>query len=129
MQEFKAFILRGNVISLAVGLIVGAAFQDIIASLTENILSPIIGLFIGQNFDALEWYVMGVTLRYGVFFTSVLNFIIMAFVVFLIIRAMNRLMAAKKKEEAPEHICLFCKSPVHAEATRCPACTSILELL
>ena len=128
MQEFKAFALRGNVMSLAVGMIIGAAFQDIVTSLTDNILSPIIGLFIGRNFDLLELNVLGVTLRYGAFITSVVNFIILAFVVFLLVRAMNKLFVSKAEvAEVVASTCPFCMSELHEEATRCPACTSKLD--
>ena len=132
-QEFKEFALRGNVISLAVGMIIGLAFQNVVTSLTDNILSPIIGLLVGQNLDYLYVYFMGVTLTYGAFITAIINFIITAFVVFLIVRAMNKLLAAserKKKEaeeEKPTPLCPFCKTAVHEDATRCPSCTSILE--
>jgi len=125
-QEFKDFALRGNVMSLAVGLIIGAAFGDVVSSLTENILSPIIGLLIGQNFDALEWSVLGVTLRYGAFLTAVLNFIILAFVVFLMVRGMNKLLERKQTEEPPPRLCPFCMTTLNQSATRCPACTSEL---
>jgi len=129
MQEFKEFALRGNVMNLAVGMIIGAAFQDIVSSLTDNILSPIIGLFVGQNFDSLELEIVGITLRYGAFITSVINFIILAFVVFLLVKAMNRVFAAKDaaKEEKPERKCSFCMAVLHEDATRCPSCTSILS--
>ena len=131
LQEFKQFALRGNVMSLAVGVIIGSAFQGVVTSLTNNILSPIIGLFTRQNFDALELSVIGITLRYGAFITSVINFIIMAFVVFLLVRAMNRLLTiGERHPEAPAgpppRLCPYCKSELHPEATRCPACTSQL---
>jgi len=128
-QEFRDFALKGNVMSLAVGLMIGAAFQGVITSLTDNILSPLIGLVIGQNFDSLEWDVLGVTLRYGAFITSVLNFIILAFVVFLIVRWMNKLLTAREreKEEAPENRCPFCMTELPLEAIRCSACTSFLN--
>ena len=128
-KEFKEFALRGNVISLAVGMIIGLAFQDVISSLTTNILSPIIGLFIGQNFDTLALDVIGVTLYYGAFLTSVLNFIILAFVVFLIVKGMNKLLEAKEEgaDETPAPTCPFCKTTLSEGATRCPACTSVLE--
>jgi len=130
MQEFKEFALRGNVMSLAVGMIIGAAFQEIVTSLTDNILSPLIGLFIGRNFDLLELNVLGVTLRYGAFITSIINFIILAFVVFLIVRAMNKLFAAKEEEvEEVEKKCSFCMTTIHEDATRCPSCTSVLEVV
>ncbi|MCL2842225.1 MAG: large conductance mechanosensitive channel protein MscL [Oscillospiraceae bacterium] len=123
MKEFKDFALRGNVISLAVGMIIGLAFQGVITSLTDNILSPLIGLFIGKNFDALTWEFMGVTLGYGAFITAVLNFIILAFVVFLIVQGMNRVLV---KSEQEERHCPYCKTIVPEDATRCPACTSVL---
>ena len=129
MNEFKEFALRGNVMSLAVGVIIGSAFQGVVASLTDNILSPIIGLFTRQNFDSLELNVVGITLRYGAFITSVINFIIMAFVVFMLVRAMNKLLTLGEHQKVPEkpaRLCPHCKSPLHPDATRCPACTSDL---
>ena len=129
LQEFKDFALRGNVMSLAVGVIIGSAFQGVVSSLTENILSPIIGLFTRQNFDSLALNVLGITLRYGAFITSVINFIIMAFVVFLLVRAMNKLLSLgeqKKESETPARLCPYCKTALHPDATRCPACTAAL---
>ena len=96
LQEFKSFAMKGNVLDLAVGVIIGAAFQAVVASLTKNILAPIIGLFAKQNFDALHWEVLGTTIGYGAFITSLINFIIMAFVVFLLVKAMNRLASIGK---------------------------------
>ena len=127
-QEFKEFALKGNVISLAVGLIIGMAFQEVISSLVENILSPIIGLFVRQNFDTLEFHVLGVTLYYGAFITSVISFIIMALVVFMIVRAMNKVLAEKEAAaaELAEH-CPFCKTVLNPDATRCHGCTSSIE--
>ena len=127
LQEFKEFALKGNMMSMAVGVLIGAAFQGLIASLTDNILSPIIGLFVRQNFDYLELNVLGVTLRYGAFITSLINFIIMAFVVFLMIRAMNKLLTIGNKSDEPalpERSCPYCMTAGHNEATRCAACTS-----
>ena len=130
LQEFKDFALRGNVMSLAVGVIIGSAFQGVVSSLTENILSPIIGLFTRQNFDSLQLSVLGITLRYGAFITSVINFIIMALVVFMLVRAMNKLLSLgeqKKEAPPPARLCPFCKTALHPDATRCPACTSALQ--
>ncbi len=128
LHEFQAFALKGNVMNLAVGVIIGAAFQGVVTSLTDNILSPLIGLFARQNFDDKAVEFLGVTLRYGAFFTSVINFLIMAFVVFLLVRAMNRLMPEKKPEpETPKPKCPFCLTEIQDGATRCPACTSSLE--
>jgi len=146
MTEFKEFAVRGNVMSLAVGMIIGLAFQEVVSSLTDNILSPIIGILVGQNFDYLELNILGVSLRYGAFITSVFNFIILAFVVFLIVRSMNKLAAepsvaeppaaepsvAEPEVEAavdePKRVCPFCMSEVHENATRCSSCTSELSV-
>ena len=131
LDEFKAFALRGNVMNLAVGIIIGAAFQSVVSSLTDNILSPVIGLFTGNNFDALEIGFLGVTLRYGAFITSVVNFIIMAFVVFMLMKCMNGLMgigkAANDAGEPTTKKCPYCMSEIDINASRCPNCTSDLK--
>ncbi len=102
LSEFKEFALHGNVLQLAVGVIIGAAFQGVVKALTDNILSPIIGLFTGQNFDSLTLTIgpsnWNVTLQYGAFITALINFVITAFVIFLLVKAMNRLAGAGKKE-------------------------------
>jgi large conductance mechanosensitive channel len=129
-EEFKSFALKGNVMNLAVGIIIGAAFQGVVGSLTDNILSPIIGLFTRQNFDSLHLEVLGITLKYGAFITSVINFFIMAFVVFMLIRGMNRIMEIGHHKEPPapsKKPCPHCFSDINIKATRCPACTSQLE--
>ena len=128
LKEFKTFALKGNVMNLAVGVIIGVAFQGVVTSLTDNILSPLIGLFTRQNFDDKALEFLGVTLRCGAFLTSVINFLIMALVVFLLVRAMNRLIPEKKPEpELPKPKCPYCLTEVKVGATRCPACTSQLE--
>ena len=127
LKEFKEFALRGNVMSLAVGVIIGSSFQMVVASLTDNLLSPIIGLFASQNFDSMEFHILGINLRYGAFITSVINFIIMAFVVFLLVRAMNKLLSLGEKKPEPAataRLCHYCKTELHPDASRCPACTS-----
>lgn len=131
LQEFKEFALRGNVISLAVGVMIGAAFQSVVTSFTENILSPIIGLFGRQNFDSMVLEFFGITLKYGAFLTTVVNFFIQAFVIFLIVRAMNKLMSIGKKPEEPApdpRKCPFCCSVIDDAAIRCPHCTSELPV-
>ena len=86
MKEFKAFIARGNVMEMAVGIIIGGAFTSIVSSLVEDIINPIIGIFGGMNFDQLSISLMGeATLNYGKFITALINFVIMAFVVFCIV--------------------------------------------
>jgi large conductance mechanosensitive channel len=131
LNEFKDFAMKGNVLNLAVGVIIGAAFQGVVSSLTENILSPIIGLLMRQNFDSLTLEVLGITLKYGAFITSIINFIIMAFVVFLLVKLMNRIMdIGQEKTEAPapdKKQCKYCFSEIDIKATRCPACTSQLD--
>ena len=132
LSEFRDFALKGNVLNLAVGVIIGASFQGVVNSLTENILSPIIGLLTRQNFDSLKLEVLGITLKYGAFITNIINFIIMAFVVFMLVRIMNRLLAIghEKQKAAPpvKKKCAYCFSEIDIKATRCPACTSRLEI-
>lgn len=130
-EEFKKFISRGNVIDMAVGIIIGGAFTGIVSSLVEDIINPLIGLFGGMNFDRYSLTLMGeATLNYGKFLTAVMNFVIMAFVVFLLVSMINKTAEnLKKKEEAAPTTkkCPFCKSDIHLEATRCPHCTSVIE--
>ena len=135
IHEFERFISRGNVMDMAVGVIIGGAFSSIITSLVEDILSPILGIFGGLNFDELSVNILGeVTLKYGKFLTAVINFLIMAFVIFCIVKAMNALSSKvmRKEEEAPAapttKICPFCKSEIPIEATKCAHCTSVLPV-
>ena len=131
-EEFKKFISRGNVIDMAVGIIIGGAFTAIVSSLVEDIINPIIGLFGGMNFDRYKITLMGeATLNYGEFLTAVMNFIIMAFVVVLLVSMINKTgeKLKKKEEEAAPTTkkCPFCMSEIHLDATRCPHCTSVIE--
>ncbi len=130
-DEFKTFISRGNVMDMAVGVIIGGAFTGIVSSLVEDIINPLIGLLGGMNFDRYAITLMGeATLNYGKFITAVINFLIMAFVVFMIVRMINKTaekIAPKKTEETKTKKCPFCKSDIHLEATRCPNCTSVIE--
>lgn len=130
-HEFKEFAMRGSVIDLAVGVIIGGAFQKIVNSLVTNVISPIIGLFAKSNFDNLSLDVMGVSIKYGAFITEFINFIIMAFVIFLMIKLLNGIRNIHKKDDFEEALttqkCPFCMSEIDIKATRCPHCTSILE--
>lgn len=133
LEEFKKFISKGNVMDMAVGIIIGGAFTSIVSSLVNDIINPLLGLFGGMNFDQLAWNITGdVTLCYGKFITAVVNFLIMAFIVFILVKAMNTAMSKfQKKEEdkAPTtKICPYCKSEIALEAVRCPHCTSELEV-
>lgn len=128
--EFKTFISKGSVVDMAVGIIIGSAFTAIVNSLVTDIISPLLGLFGNLNFDQLVLNIGSVTLNYGKFITAVINFIIMAFILFLIVRTMNKISAYGKKPEekvAPStKICPYCKSEIPSGATRCPHCTSEL---
>ena len=134
LQEFQKFISRGNVMDMAVGVIIGGAFSSIINSLVSDIISPILGIFGGMNFDNYSLKLIGdATLNYGKFLTAVVNFLIMALVIFCMMKAINGLTSKlqKKEEEAPAapttKICPYCKNEIPIEATRCGFCTSVLE--
>ena len=99
IDEFKTFISRGNVLDLAVGVIIGAAFQSLVTSLTDNIISPILGCFSEVDFTDYVLNIGNLSLRYGAFLTDVINFIIMAFIVFLIVKFMNKLLLKTNKED------------------------------
>lgn len=131
LEEFKAFALKGNVMDLAVGVIIGGAFQAIVTSLVGDIISPIIGIFASTDFSNLIATINGSEVKYGAFITAIINFIIMAFIIFCIVKALNKLAERKKKEEAnesTEKTCPFCQSTISIKATRCPHCTSALEV-
>lgn len=127
--EFKQFIMRGNVLDLAVAVIIGAAFQSIITALVDNLISPLLGMFGGLDFSLLTFTINGVVFGYGAFITAVINFIIMAFIIFVLVKVVNTIMSiSKKKEEKEEEAttkkCPFCCSEIDIKATRCPHCTS-----
>ena len=129
--------MRGNVMDMAVGVIVGGAFTAIVTSLNQDILTPILGIFGGIDFSHLSITLgegeAAPVLAYGNFITAILNFLIMAFVIFCIVKFMNGVSAkfAKKEEEVVAEpttkVCPFCQSEISIKATRCPHCTSELE--
>ena len=125
--EFKEFIMRGNVMDLAVGVIIGGAFSAIVTSLTDDIISPILGLFGGLDLSDLVAKIGDVEIRYGAFITATINFLIMALVIFLMVKAINKAMSiGKKKEEEPAPTtkkCPHCCEEVNINATKCPHCT------
>ena len=120
IEEFKAFALRGNVMDMAIGVIIGGAFTSIVTSLTENLINPILGLFGGTDLSGFVLNLGGVELRYGAFITSIINFLIMAFVLFCLLKAVNKLTALGKKPEAPAEpttkVCPFCCSEIPIKA-------------
>ena len=149
VAEFKEFIARGNVVDMAVGVIIGGAFKAIIDSLVKDVIMPVISLATG-GIDFNNWFVAldgntyatlaeaqeagAATLNYGTFLNVILNFLIMAVVVFVMVKTINtmREKAKKKEEPAPApapttRVCPFCKTEISIEATRCPHCTSEVE--
>ena len=131
LKEFKEFALKGNVMDLAVGVIIGAAFQNIVTALTDDFITPIInclgGAEVGGQIQILH---TGQYIRYGDFISSVINFLIMAFVIFLLMKGINKIMSIGKHEEAPKpntKKCPYCLSDIPIQATRCAHCTSELE--
>ena len=143
-KEFKEFALRGNVIDLAVGVIIGAAFGKIVASLVADVIMPPIGLALG-GVDFRNLYIAldgqtyptlaeaqkaaAPTINYGLFLNTVFEFLIVAFVVFLVIRQMNRMMPPPQTAPAePPKTCPFCASPIPVAARKCPFCTTELSI-
>lgn len=136
IAEFKKFVMRGNVMDMAVGVIVGGAFTAIVTSLNQDILTPILGIFGGTDFSYLT-VTLGLgenapVLNYGSFITAVINFLITAFVIFLLVKLLNKVgERLSRKEEEPAAAttkkCPYCKSEIAIDATRCPHCTSQLE--
>ena len=148
LKEFKEFAIRGNVVDMAVGIIIGAAFVTIINSLVQDVIMPPIGLLLG-NIDFSNFFAVlkegklpapyasvaaakaagAVTMNYGVFINTIISFIIVAFAVFLLVRTINKL---RRQEEAPPagpatKECTYCFSKIPIQATRCPNCTSELK--
>ena len=141
LGEFRDFISKGDVIDLAVGVIIGSAFGAIVNSLVGDILSPIIGLVANTHLDNLVWQIGEVKIGYGAFITAVINFLLMALVLFFIVKTVTKAqeLGAKAQkalqkdgeEEAPPapttKVCPYCKQEIAIDATRCPHCTSQLE--
>ena len=127
LAEFKAFALRGNVLDMAVGIIIGGAFTGIVTSLTENFITPILNVLTG----AATYGMSDVAGFASAFVATILNFILTAFILFCLLRGINKLMAVGKKPEEPAapttKTCPFCKSEIPLEATKCAHCTSTIE--
>lgn len=135
LQEFKEFISKGNVLDLAVGVIIGGAFSSIVTALTDNIIKPIINCIGGAEIQGRIHLLGDNYIDYGAFLSAVINFLIMALIIFCIVKAVNKAMSLGKKheEEAPvpaepeTKICPYCKSEIAADAVKCPHCTSDVE--
>lgn len=132
-NEFKEFALKGNMIDLAVGMIIGAAFTSVISSLVSDVFTPLIAAIIGvEDFGSgLVCKVGSAEINFGSFISNLINFILMAIVVFLFVKGINKLRNLKKEEaveEAPKtKICPFCKSEIPIDAVKCPHCISDLS--
>lgn len=138
LEEFKAFISKGNVLDLAVGVIIGGAFGSVVSGLTDNIIQPLLNCIGGAEVQGkIRLFGTENFLDYGAFISSIINFLIMALVVFLIVKSVNKISDAAQKlskkdeqEEAPvptTKVCPYCKSEIDIEAIRCPHCTSQLD--
>lgn len=142
-KEFKEFTLRGNVMDLAVGVIIGAAFGDLVTSLTDSFINPLINSIGGAKVGGairLPWVdytgldaetASSLSLNWGNFVTAIINFLIMALVLFIILKCVNKLMNIGKKPKKADpttKVCPFCMSEISIKATRCPHCTSELEV-
>lgn len=142
LKEFKEFIAKGNVIDLAVGLVIGAAFGKIVTSLVNDIVMPPIGMLLGgvdftnlfatlkgADFETLKAAKDGgaVTINYGAFINTCIEFLIVALVIFLVIKAINRMKRKPAELPASTKSCAYCCSIIAVEATRCPQCTSDLK--
>ena len=146
VKEFKEFINRGNVVDMAVGVMIGAAFKGIVDSIVADLISPVIGIIFKKDFSELKYVLKeaelaedGITvlteevaIRYGAFIMAIINFLIIAFILFMMVKAINSAhkLGKKNKEEAPAapttKICPHCKSEIAIDATRCAHCTSEL---
>lgn len=133
LKEFKEFINRGSVIDMAVGIMIGGAFKAIVDALVTYMISPLIGLIFQQDFSTLSFTINDVVFQYGALIMAIINFLMVAIVLFLIIKAINAMhkLGRKKVEEAPAapttKTCPYCKSEIAIDATRCAHCTSEVE--
>ena len=141
IEEFKKFIMRGNVLDMAIGIIIGAAFGKIVSSFVSDILMPPLGLLIGSiDFSNLFINLSGTpvstlaearaaglpVIAYGSFLNAVIDFLIVSFAIFMLIKQVNRL-APSQPEPKPARLCPYCKTEIPEDATRCPHCTSDLK--
>ncbi len=135
LQEFREFAMHGNVLDMAVGVVIGAAFKAIVDSLVNDIISPLVGLLFKDNFSNLSITVGSVSIKYGSFINAIVNFLIVALVLFIVIKAANKTTELRKKlehqQDAPAapttKICPYCHTEIPIDATRCPHCTSELK--
>lgn len=128
LKEFKEFVMRGNVLDMAIGVIIGGAFGKIVGSLVTDILMPLVGTLMGGvDFKTLSSTVGGATIMWGLFLQSVVDFLIIAFVIFIIVKAANRMKKAPAPADPTTKDCPHCFTSIPIKATRCPHCTSELK--
>ena len=130
-EEFKAFAMRGNVLDMAVGVVIGGAFTAIVNSLVGDIIKPLIGLFFNADFSDVVIQIGDVGIGVGAFLNAIINFLIVAFVLFVVIKFVNSLHKKPEEPAEPEEpttkVCPYCQSEISIKAVRCPHCTSKLE--
>ena len=131
LEEFKAFAMRGNVLDMAVGVVVGGAFTAIVTALVDDIINPVIGLFFKMDFSDVVINLGGSSIKIGDFVNNVINFLIVAFVLFVVIKAINALHKKPAEPAAPAapttKACPYCQTDIPIKAVRCPHCTTKLE--
>jgi len=128
LKEFKEFVMRGNVLDMAIGVIIGGAFGKIVGSLVADILMPLVGTLMGGvNFSELKSTVGGAEIMWGLFLQTVVDFLIIAFVIFIIVKAANRMRKAPAPADPTTKDCPHCFTSIPIKATRCPNCTSELK--
>ena len=141
MKEFKQFAVQGNMLDMAVGMIIGAAFKDIVNSVVNDLIMPVVSIFTGKvdfanMFIALDGGTYATladaeaaaapVLKYGTFITEVINFVILAFVIFMMVKMVNKLRTPEAPAAPTEKTCPFCQTKISIKATKCPHCTSEL---
>ena len=130
-EEFKAFAMRGNVLDMAVGVVVGGAFTAIVTAMVDDVINPLIGLFFKMDFSNVVIDLGGSSIKIGLFVNSVINFLIVAFVLFVVVKFINSLHKKPAEPAAPAapttKVCPYCQSEIAIKAVRCPHCTSKLE--
>ncbi len=131
IREFKEFALKGNVMDMAIGVIIGAAFGNIVTALTDSFINPLLQLIPGNGEVGGAFYIGNVAFTYGAFISAVINFLIMAFVLFCLVKAINKAMSlGKKKEEETAPLtkkCPYCCTEIDVKAVKCPNCTSDIK--
>lgn len=131
LQGFKQFVLRGNVVDLAIGVVMGVAFQSVVSSLVKDVLTPMLGVFGTPDFGELAVTVGRAQVRYGLFLNAILSFVIMGFALyFFVVKPVNRLMGLRKTEPEVDSVtrkCPYCLSAIPSEASRCAFCTQSVD--